>query len=1845
MVTQPAANQPAAAGLADPGQSQCRERSPNRDQRFDPPGSQPHLRRGRVGRQDRVDRNRRADRRGRSSRVGETKPRDSIPSGPNPYTVHFHGQHGDKTCNLGDSGCGAGGTDALGPDGQRVHVGANGDLRLSDPSEPGFGDDQLEGNLANVGAHGLSLSRDDTGRGAFGVRGNSTIHDGVSGSQATYPGGDYGQSAENHGALASPSGAAFTTTHSGGMIGVLSNPDIGKGTRTDHWALGDGPGVVAGRSGDLAPIDNATVMGRGTVTLAEGLTMTNDDYGHSPDVDPTTGLAYSLRIGTPDAHGMGGTLQCTGYCGVSKGPKKLAQIPAFGTLHEDLATGTGPHPLGDSWLTQDGTATDKAYPGDKALLTDPAGTASDQTCQGTCEIGMINGADGVTSCHSGTGCAGKNAAGQTKGCTASGTGCDTVLSAEGGACSVGGSACAGTAAPRTWYGDDHDGGMRRLLDQAFRQGAGGGPDGQTDQQSLRSFDTVGDGRVPGQDESRLGRLDTLGAFNRMDAAADHNVHGMQQLAPAVTAALGKFDRHENLTQADVNAINQFALLGRRVGVDQPVLTQALADRGPDSNPKSALVMLHDPGLQGLLTQAKAAAPNATAPDAPAGAGNSHSLHQADGEAARAHTGQQPIQNAARIAEQSLIGRQHGVDQRREQDIENGDDPDHDTSVKADQDSINTEQQKISKAMGQPGAVQPGPGQPGQPGDGQPGGAQPGQPGEQSVRAADQGIADRSGDPSWATGLDSMNQLQNYANQVSGRLAKSGNPVDQNRATAAAGIGQLAGIGYNATARDQGYRSATNGWSNLQLPSTGSPDAARAMTAAQHYDRPGAAGQYGKFVDGWGASVGGATRDDKIAELAAEGTPEQLNARVVDHAPTGPISHTVLDSIHGLLPQGDSIPSYASDGHPGGAVAADPGEVRISQRDVLVSTGTGTSQWTPLYTVRMPNGTTQLIDPIGERWASFAQFQQRNDWLSPNSTITAVTDLNAGPGNATPVTMAGRSTSPTTEQWISRSAGYLTTAGLGSAAVGFEPGLVAAAGGGAVGGWMDALTLQERREHNQTLDPSKSTDARDAEMGVATTALAFGSGGLLKISSGFAGQALGGVLEGSALTSGGYGLYDSATQTAGQWNQMSTGNKVWSGADLLSGAGSLIAGPFAGAKLSAREQTTVPEQTPTSTAVAGVGEPATGGVSGDVAPREPALVDPPPDGVSAPPAAGVPDRWAGGPDPVPAGADPAAGDPRTPASPADDPDTGPGAPQAATSDQQTSDSELNPQEQRNGTQDSQTPPGETPPALEKKPLTDPQEQPAPGGDDTQDPQPVEGGDDARGSAPGEDVAQKPEGGLARDLIGQRAPTLRAGTGAGQGRPGQGRAGQNAGDTGGVTGLGSRVRGAIRDLTSSGRGGPTGGTPAGDGGDRGATTHTSGTHNHSAHNHSTHNHGIQNRGTRVGQAPTRSDSGSFESQSAGHAPQSFTGEPGEAGAPSPVAPVQVAPVQVAPLNSEAPAAGTSGPATGALTDPTPGTQQNGTDPRTTPRNGSGKNGSGSGNRVPGGSDPARTPARRGGNETDDAEGTRAEDDTPTSGGGAGSGLVGAAGSTPQTPAITPTEAANSTVGGHPLPKDPALGTASGIPPPPADPTLSNEFPANTRRSVHTTPDRTAPADMAVTADPASRTHVDARPVSSPDESDHQTLPDSSEHTADEHADAAPATAPEAAPVIGERAPASEGPASDDDRLVPSTGSSAVDSSRSAEEDTTSAAAAAEREVHVEQPSPEAMSAPERLPQNTNKLRGYHDGDFAADYTALEKRVRAGATRKQVTDEAHALVAESWRRETGHDPNTAIPDSDMR
>ncbi|HEY0574964.1 MAG TPA: hypothetical protein VGD73_12755, partial [Pseudonocardia sp.] len=368
-----------------------------------------------------------------------------------------------QTCTVGQD-CQGPNKDSLStPGGETVNWGDN-KFTGNVPVTPG------SGTKDNVqGSEGITSYRDDKGNGAYSVKGNGQVTDGVSGSKITYrdsrpvpvPGEPIPGAAQNSGRFANLKGSPFTTTCAGGCVGDIKNADIGQGVWTDHIDIAGTPGTLIGRDGvgSAATLD---FEGKGKVTTAEkdiidangdGISVgggwtnikTRDAFGHSGVFDisndqtgsvklgkegytiakhtPAGGIAglmgpIGINVTTPDGNGQNGEIRCVGGCELTR-PDGMKQSNPNGLSAEALAKPDANRTCANCIVvepitkkgelpTETGGITNLAD--GTVHWTDPDGNT--HKCEGkSCNIGMLYGEGGGVTC-TGKGCEGTNVAGQ-----------------------------------------------------------------------------------------------------------------------------------------------------------------------------------------------------------------------------------------------------------------------------------------------------------------------------------------------------------------------------------------------------------------------------------------------------------------------------------------------------------------------------------------------------------------------------------------------------------------------------------------------------------------------------------------------------------------------------------------------------------------------------------------------------------------------------------------------------------------------------------------------------------------------------------------------------------------------------------------------------------------------------------------------------------------------------------------------------------------------------------------------------------------------------------------------------------------------------------------------------------------------------------------------------------------------------------------------------------------------------------------------------------------------------------------------------------------------------------------
>jgi hypothetical protein len=153
-------------------------------------------------------------------------------------------------------------------------------------------------------------------------------------------------------------------------------------------------------------------------------------------------------------------------------------------------------------------------------------------------------------------------------------------------------------------------------------------------------------------------------------------------------------------------------------------------------------------------------------------------------------------------------------------------------------------------------------------------------------------------------------------------------------------------------------------------------------------------EYLVSTDVQGDRYRGATSADRLAEFAAEGSPEQNEAQLLGAFP--------CDQLEDCEPD-DTILAMARPG-------------TLYQRHVVVKHRDGKLELMPLYLVRR-GGTTTLVDGTGRRYrGGLADFRQHNTLLSEDDEVLTVRDVTRLSGPAEVVVVTGH-TPPSRLPWV------------------------------------------------------------------------------------------------------------------------------------------------------------------------------------------------------------------------------------------------------------------------------------------------------------------------------------------------------------------------------------------------------------------------------------------------------------------------------------------------------------------------------------------------------------------------------------------------------------------------------------------------------------------------------------------------------------------------------------------------------------------------------------------------------------------------------------------------------------
>ncbi|MDT7627905.1 MAG: mucin9, partial [Pseudonocardiales bacterium] len=216
------------------------------------------------------------------------------------YTVYSKDPNGQ----VQQRECQAGMCDPKGGGGGQVTIPKQGDSRVTQPSAPGHDPSTCTANDS------CGLASDSSGDGFWWLTGNGKVHDGVTGSQLTYPDSrskDDRNPSHNSGNLGGTGGTPFAFTCTGGCQGDVSNIDLGKGKFTDQVDLAGSSNLMTGRDGQADP-GTYSHAGKGVVTLQVGKdgkdVITSDGNGNDPANNWT--IITTRGVDSPGYYDMGG---------------------------------------------------------------------------------------------------------------------------------------------------------------------------------------------------------------------------------------------------------------------------------------------------------------------------------------------------------------------------------------------------------------------------------------------------------------------------------------------------------------------------------------------------------------------------------------------------------------------------------------------------------------------------------------------------------------------------------------------------------------------------------------------------------------------------------------------------------------------------------------------------------------------------------------------------------------------------------------------------------------------------------------------------------------------------------------------------------------------------------------------------------------------------------------------------------------------------------------------------------------------------------------------------------------------------------------------------------------------------------------------------------------------------------------------------------------------------------------------------------------------------------------------------------------------------------------------------
>ncbi len=765
--------------------------------------------------------------------------------------------------------------------------------------------------------------------------------------------------------------------------------------------------------------------------VAKQMQLEAELHGFKLNLVSEIGADNAGRVVTPNADGKGGSFECVGLCEYTrpKGQEQTEPCKYRCEMRFTLPTGEGKNPLGTGMVKMLG------HDGESVTLTDPYG--NETTGYGITTIVQRNGEGGGQFCESDVKCASTNVQGHSRDCTAGSSQCGIYLlnpitegkykgRNTGSGCMPGeGGACGGTVSEQVpdlgWRGFNEDGALSLYTDQNARRTP---TDLPIDQELKKDDRYKKDGMLPFltpeqynamSPQDKQSYLDSLEIHEDL-SPTDHGLGVIQMGSYASTAhwTTNKvYSQKEEIDAAVAASNNGTATPAQRKLLQDTsdlvtdfnnarrALTGAESATGPaliDGHrpiSKTPQQMTLDPRLMEEINKIPGntptndrdkqlddlgnliGLPNGVTPDGkPAGP---------DGKPLPDPTPEQLAKaGAAQVLQASMIPRWNDHDeavaknQNRIRDINAGA-----PASPEERDRLNAELKRLENDKAYMQGVQDAYDKLG---------------GKKSeldprLRDYDAAVGNVANDPAWAQKMQYMRGLQDGAAEAAAEAKKRG---DEDLALSLSKVSTVGGLGYETIIRDPVSRSNDNRYADLRMPSTGATDLYFAMRSGKFYEEwKNHDGGYRDYFHSMGAppdedgnpteQFRGKTVEDRLAEFAAEGSPQAVENRLF-----GNRDITSVEDLAERVPE--EALSRAKE------IAGEDG--KIYERDVLVKRhSTGQWEWVRFWVAEKPNGSgAELIDQAGNHYNDLRNLQENGPWFTADDELVAPKNITSTSGD-------------------------------------------------------------------------------------------------------------------------------------------------------------------------------------------------------------------------------------------------------------------------------------------------------------------------------------------------------------------------------------------------------------------------------------------------------------------------------------------------------------------------------------------------------------------------------------------------------------------------------------------------------------------------------------------------------------------------------------------------------------------------------------------------------------------------------------------------------------------------------